>query len=91
MSDSKRIIIYLPDSLLREVDNIVSMERIDRNQFICRAMRLYIRRKNRIELSEQMKNGYREMGEINLALAELGLSLDMSSLESYEAEMAECE
>ncbi|MCK9268376.1 MAG: CopG family transcriptional regulator [Alkaliphilus sp.] len=91
MSDSKRIMIYLPDSLLREVDNIVSVEKIDRSQFVCRAMRLYIRKRNRIEISAQMKKGYQEMGEINLALAELGLSLDMSSLETYEAEMAECE
>ncbi len=91
MSDSKRIMISLPDSLLREVDNIVSMEKINRSQFIREAMRLYIREKNRMELSEQMKKGYQEMGEINLALAELGLSLDMSSLETYEAQMAECE
>lgn len=91
MSDSKRIMIYLPDSLLREVDNIVSIEKIDRSQFVCRAMRLYIRKINRIEINAQMKKGYQEMGEINLALAELGLSLDMSSLETYEAEMAECE
>ncbi|HZK57879.1 MAG TPA: CopG family transcriptional regulator [Clostridia bacterium] len=91
MSSSKRIVVYLPDSLLREVDNIVSVEKTNRSQFVCRAMKLYIRKRSRMELNEQMKNGYREMGEINLALAELGLSLDMSSLESYEAEMAECE
>ncbi|MGB4312358.1 MAG: CopG family ribbon-helix-helix protein [Natronincolaceae bacterium] len=91
MSDSKRIVIYLPDNLLREVDHIVSIEKIDRSQFVCRAMRLYIRKRGRMELNEQMKNGYKEMGEINLALAELGLSLDMSSLETYEAQMAECE
>ena len=91
MSDSKRIIIYLPDSLLREVDSIISMEKINRSQFVCNAMRLYIRKRSRMELNEQMKKGYQEMGEINLALAELGLSLDMSSLETYEAQMAECE
>ncbi|HZK57523.1 MAG TPA: CopG family transcriptional regulator [Clostridia bacterium] len=91
MSDSKRIMIYLPDSLLREVDDIVSIEKIDRSQFVCKAMRLYIRKINRVEINAQMKKGYQEMGEINLALAELGLSLDMSSLETYEAEMAECE
>ncbi|MFW5648919.1 MAG: CopG family ribbon-helix-helix protein [Candidatus Alkaliphilus sp. MAG34] len=91
MSSSKRIVVYLPDSLLKEVDSIVSVEKTNRSQFVCKAMRLYIRKRSRMELNEQMKNGYREMGEINLALAELGLSLDMSSLESYEAEMAECE
>ena len=91
MSNSKRIMISLPVSLLKEVDNIVSMEKTNRSQFIREAMKLYIREKNKMELSEQMKKGYQEMGEINLALAELGLSLDMSSLETYEAQMAECE
>ncbi len=91
MSDSKRIMISLPDSLLREVDDIVSMEKINRSQFIREAMKLYIREKNKVELNEQMKKGYQEMGDINLALAELGLSLDMSSLETYESQIAECE
>lgn len=91
MADSKRIMISLPDSLLKEVDDIVSMEKTNRSQFIREAMKLYIRERNKMELREQMKKGYQEMGAINLALAELGLSLDMSSLETYEAQMAECE
>lgn len=91
MADSKKIMISLPDSLLKEVDTIVSMEKINRSEFIREAMKLYIRERNKMELREQMKNGYQEMGAINLTLAELGLSLDMSSLEIYEAQMAECE
>lgn len=91
MADSKRIMISLPDSLLKEVDDIVSIERINRSEFIREAMKLYIRERNKMELREQMKKGYQEMGAINLALAELGLSLDVSSLETYEAEMAESE
>ncbi len=91
MAESKRIMISLPDSLLKEVDNIVSMEKINRSQFIREAMKLYIRERNKMELREQMKKGYQEMASINLALAELGLSSDTSSLETYEAQMAECE
>jgi len=91
MADSKRIMISLPDSLLQEVDTIVSMEKTNRSEFIREAMKLYIRERNKMELREQMKKGYQEMGVINLALAELGLSLDVSLLETYEAQMAECE
>lgn len=91
MAESKRIMISLPDSLLKEVDNIVSMEKTNRSQFIREAMKLYIRERNKMQLKEQMKQGYKEMGSINLALAELGLSLDMSSLETYEAKIAESE
>ncbi len=91
MADSKKIMISLPDSLLKEIDSIVSMEKINRSEFIREAMKLYIRERNKMELREQMKKGYQEMGVINLTLAELGLSLDMSSLETYESQMAECE
>lgn len=91
MADSKRIMISLPDSLLKEIDLIVSMEKTNRSEFVRKAMTLYIREKNKMEMREKMKKGYQEMGQINLSLAELGLSLDVSSLEDYEAEMAECE
>jgi len=91
MSDSKRIMISLPESLLKEVDSIVSIESTNRSQFVREAMKLYIREKNKIKLREKMKKGYEEMASINLTLAEIGLSLDMSSLEEYEAEIAEGE
>ncbi len=91
MAESKRIMISLPESLLKEVDYIVSMEKTNRSEFIREAMKLYIREKNKIELREKMKKGYQEMASINLALAEVGFCLDMSSLENYESEMAECE
>ncbi|ABR50225.1 putative transcriptional regulator, CopG family [Alkaliphilus metalliredigens QYMF] len=91
MADSKRIMISLPDSLLQEVDGIVSMEQTNRSEFIREAMKLYIRERNKMELREKMITGYQEMGYINLAIAELGLSLDISSLEHYETQMAECE
>lgn len=91
VADSKRIIISLPDVLLKEVDFIVSMESTNRSEFIREAMKLYIREKNRMKLREKMKSGYQEMAAINLTLAEAGLSLDINSLESYEAEIAECE
>ncbi|WP_330368626.1 CopG family ribbon-helix-helix protein [Alkaliphilus metalliredigens] len=91
VADSKRIMISLPDSLLQEVDGIVSMEQTNRSEFIREAMKLYIRERNKMELREKMITGYQEMGYINLAIAELGLSLDISSLEHYETQMAECE
>ena len=69
MSTLKRIMISLPDSLLAEMDDIVEADRQSRSQFIREAMKLYIvERKKRI-LREQMKRGYLEMADINLALA----------------------
>lgn len=69
MSQVKRIMISLPDSLLAEVDGIVAAEQLNRSEFIREAMKLYIAERKRRLLREQMKKGYLEMANINLALA----------------------
>ncbi|MHB8918830.1 MAG: CopG family ribbon-helix-helix protein [Desulfocucumaceae bacterium] len=76
MSQVKRIMISLPDSLLAEVDGIVAAEQLNRSEFIREAMKLYIADRKRRLLREQMKIGYTEMAKINLSLA----------VEQYDAE-----
>lgn len=88
MSDLKKILVSLPDSLLNEVDRIVELEQKNRSQFIREAMRLYLREREKIELREKLKNGYLAMGKINLELAEEGI-VDQNSIEkSYENVLA---
>jgi len=91
MAESKRIIISLPNSLLQEVDDIAELEKRNRSEFIREAMKLYIRERRKMQIKEHMKKGYREMGAINLALSEIGLDMDCSTLKGYEARLAECE
>jgi len=69
MTQVKRIMISLPDSLLAEVDGIVAAEQLNRSEFIREAMKLYISERKRRMLREQMKTGYMEMARINLSLA----------------------
>lgn len=69
MTQVKRIMISLPDSLLAEVDGIAAAERLNRSEFIREAMKLYISERKRRMLREQMKAGYMEMAGINLSLA----------------------
>lgn len=69
MSQVKRIMISLPDSLLAEVDVIAQAEQVNRSELIREAMRLYITERKRCILREQMKKGYLEMAKINLSLA----------------------
>ena len=47
--------------------------------------------KRRIELKEQMKRGYLEMGDINLEIAENSLLSDESACEIYEEFLSESE
>ena len=91
MAELKKILVSLPDSLLREVDEIVSIEKKNRSEFIREAMKLFIRDRHRLEISEKMKKGYEEMAKINAELTEVGLNSDMVSLEVYEAILSECE
>ncbi len=91
MSQQKKILISLPDSLLQEVDTIVTIERTNRSEFVREAMRLYIRERRRIELKDKMKKGYVEMAEINLNFAEMCFDADCELHFKYEEKLAECE
>lgn len=49
MAETKRIMISLPNSLLEEVDDIVSMESKNRSEFIREAMKLYLRERKKFK------------------------------------------
>jgi len=87
----KKILVSLPDSLLKEVDTIVSDENKNRSQLIREAMRLYIEHKRKRDIRDQMKKGYQDMADINLKLAEMCFEMDTEAEDQYEGKLAECE
>lgn len=89
MADIRKILISLPDNLLKEVDYIVSVEKTNRSKFVREAMKLYIREKRKIEMMDGMKKGYQEMAEINLKLSELCFEADNDQQEVYEERLGE--
>lgn len=89
MSSVKRIMISLPDSLLAEVDGIAAADRLNRSEFIRKAMNFYISECKRRILREQMKKGYLEMAQINLALVVEHYSLESEVKEIYELPVPE--
>ncbi len=91
MADSKKIAVCMPDTLLKEIDDMVCHECINRSEFIRNATRFYITEMKRISIMEKMKSGYLEMSEINLTLAEIGLTADNETIMGYETRLAECE
>nr|WP_240503571.1 ribbon-helix-helix protein, CopG family [Natranaerobius trueperi] len=77
MSRTERIMISLPEQLLKEVDGIVSSEKCrSRSEFVRKAMRLYIEERRKNNIREYMKQGYEEMAEINLELANEALEAE---------------
>ncbi|WP_317890232.1 CopG family ribbon-helix-helix protein [Paenibacillus sabuli] len=69
LQNTKRIVISLPDHLLREVDGIVARENSNRSEFIHHAMRLYLVERQKRQIRESMQRGYMEMARINLNMA----------------------
>ena len=91
MAESRKILISLPEQLLKEVDSIVSIEKTSRSEFVRRTIRLYIREKRRIEVRDRLKRGYQEMAEINIRLSEIWFEADNDLQQKYEERLGELE
>ncbi|KXS41987.1 MAG: CopG family transcriptional regulator [Candidatus Frackibacter sp. T328-2] len=83
--------ISLPDNLLEEVDGVVQEKNQNRSEFIREAMKLYITELRKKEIKREMKQGYLEMGNINLELAEDNINTENRDFFKYETNIAECE
>lgn len=91
MSQLKKVLITVPENLLRQVDDIARSEKTNRSEFVREAMKLYIKEKKRSLLRSQMEKGYQEMAEINLAVSEMYFEAENESFSALEEKLAECE
>ena len=91
MAEVKKILISVPETLLKEVDAQVSCEQISRSRLIQRAVSFYLKEQKKTRQLQQMKTGYRQMADINLELAEICFLADCQQAESYEEKLAECD
>jgi CopG family transcriptional regulator/antitoxin EndoAI len=90
-SQSKKILISLPDTLLCEIDDYIVNEQINRSEFVRRAMKGFLREQQLNGIREQLKKGYLEMGGINLSLAEMCFETDNETQQMYEEKLSESE
>lgn len=89
MAESRKILISLPEQLLEEVDTIVSVEKINRSEFVRKTIRLYLRERRKIEVRERLIKGYQEMAEINIKLSEIWVEADNDLQKKYEERLGE--
>lgn len=80
----RKILISIPDSLLKEIDTVVSIEKTNRSKFVREAMRVYLREKRKMEIRDRLRKGYEEMAEINMMLSEICFEADNSQQNEYE-------
>lgn len=87
MAEMRRVTLSLASNLIEQVDVMVPMEYKNRSDAIAEAIKEFLNEKKRIEIIEKLKQGYKEMSEINLEYAEMGLELDVLDLAIYEAHL----
>lgn len=66
---TKQIVVSLPQQLLNEVDGMLALENVDRDEFIEAATKMYLRERKKRQIRETMQQGYLEMAKINLNIA----------------------
>ena len=87
----KKIILSLPEELLEKVDDQLKYEEISRSEWIRRALILALEQAKKDRIRARMEQGYREMGLLNLELAEEGLEADRTDFAIYESMLLESE
>ena len=85
MSEMKKIILSLPEELLETVDDQLKYEEISRRDGIRRALGLALEQAKKDRIRARMKQGYQEMGLLNMELAEEALAADTSDFAIYES------
>ena len=90
MPQLKKILLGLPDPLLKRLDAIAKKKGVSRTGVLREAAEDFVKKEER-KLRQELKTGYTEMGKLNLKLAEICFDADQESLDRYEEKLAECE
>lgn len=91
MAETRRVVVSLPSNLLDEANDMVPIEYENMSDFVMEAMKLFIAEKKKLEIIERLKNGYKEMSDLNLKLSEIGIEQDNIELTLYELNLRRCD
>lgn len=90
MPQLKKILLSIPDPLLKRLDAIAKKKGVSRTKVLRDAAEDFVKKEER-KTRQELKTGYTEMGKINLKLAEICFDADQEALDRYEEKLAECE
>ena len=80
----KKVLITIPESLLKAVDSILSHDdNLNRSELIRNLLTDYVKSSKVKAIEAQLVEGYQSMGALNLELAEYNFD-EMANLEEYE-------
>jgi len=89
MSTSKKLVVNLSETLYIEFNKTLKKDSKKRSEFFREAIILYIEEKKRLSYIDEMKQGYLEMAELNLEIADMGFEIDIKDFKDYEVKLSE--
>lgn len=76
MSANKRIVVYVPQNLLEQVDGVALRENTNRSEVFREAMQMYLSEQRKQDIRTLMQQGYVEMARLNLRIASEAFPLE---------------
>jgi CopG family transcriptional regulator/antitoxin EndoAI len=89
MPTSKKLVVNLSEKLNTEFNKALLKDCKKRSEFIREAIVLYIEEKKNLNYIDEMKQGYLEMAELNLEIADMGFEIDIKDFKDYEVKLSE--
>ena len=87
LSENKKVLVSIPEQLLKELDVAAKNEKTSRSDFIRKAIKLYLKEKRKMEIREKMKAGYLEMSGIYNNITEEDSKGEYEDFLSYETRL----
>ena len=89
MNDIKKILISMPESLLNEVDTVISTDKSSRSEFIREAIKFYLSEKKNNDIKLKLIQGYQAMAGISAEISEYCYDYDSIQIVEYEGRLEE--
>ena len=91
MSDLKKILVSVPKSYDEQLLKFSKKLNKSKSALVRNAIEMYIDKLKRETLNQSLKEGYIQMSEINLTLAEMYFESDIKAFSDYEEKLSESE
>ena len=91
MVETTSMALSIPNYIFEDANLMLPMEIVNKTDLILEAMKGFVEENKSKSLKERLKEGYREMSQINLSLAEIGIEQDNLDLRYYEARITGCD
>lgn len=79
MSGNKRMVVYVPDQLLEQVDGVARTDSANRSQVVREALRMYVSTHRKNDIRAKLQQGYLEMARLNLRIAAEAFPLEQEA------------